>query len=158
MVDANDCRGGPGEACWDLNGNGTGDPATEDLNGDTVVDLNDCRGPDGPPPIDLTGVNLTAVHDASSRRYDDDCLKCHREVLTRRTLDSTIPDAHLAMLPEIPTFSAATGVDNEDCAYCHPTVDLGPNRSAGNIRRQVAVGRCSMCHADGPAVSDFYLP
>lgn len=37
-----------GRNCWDLNGNGTPDPATEDLNGDTAVDVLDCRGPPGP--------------------------------------------------------------------------------------------------------------
>ncbi len=37
-----------GTNCWDLNENGVGDVATEDLNGDTVVDVRDCTGPQGP--------------------------------------------------------------------------------------------------------------
>lgn len=37
-------QGIPGFACWDLNGNGTEDVATEDFNGDGVVDVNDCKG------------------------------------------------------------------------------------------------------------------
>ena len=40
-----------GIACWDLNGNGTGDIPAEDINGDLVVDVLDCtgaQGPDGP--------------------------------------------------------------------------------------------------------------
>jgi hypothetical protein len=36
--------GPAGQACWDLNGNGTGDLPVEDTNLDGVVDVNDCRG------------------------------------------------------------------------------------------------------------------
>ncbi len=42
-------QGQNGVACWDLNGNGVGDVATEDLNGDLAVDVLDCTGPRGPP-------------------------------------------------------------------------------------------------------------
>lgn len=38
--------GTDGTNCWDLNGNGIGDPA-EDINGDLTVDVNDCTGADG---------------------------------------------------------------------------------------------------------------
>ena len=34
--------GSDGQACWDLDGNGMGDVATEDINGDGVVDVADC--------------------------------------------------------------------------------------------------------------------
>lgn len=39
--------GANGTACWDLNGNGTGDLPAEDINGDLVVDVLDCTGPQG---------------------------------------------------------------------------------------------------------------
>ena len=72
VVNANDCTGlqglqgnsgpqgpqgdpgqqGPAGAnginCWDLNGNGIGDPL-EDINADLIVDVNDCTGLQGPP-------------------------------------------------------------------------------------------------------------
>ncbi|MCZ6653457.1 MAG: hypothetical protein O7D91_10585 [Planctomycetota bacterium] len=38
--------GPAGLACWDLNGNGEGDPS-EDINGDEVFDTLDCQGADG---------------------------------------------------------------------------------------------------------------
>ena len=39
--------GTDGAMCWDLNGNGVGDPA-EDTNGDGTVDAQDCPGASGP--------------------------------------------------------------------------------------------------------------
>ncbi|MFB0925438.1 MAG: hypothetical protein QMB65_09180 [Vicingaceae bacterium] len=36
-----------GVDCWDLNGNGVGDVATEDINGDLTVDVLDCKGDSG---------------------------------------------------------------------------------------------------------------
>ncbi len=71
VVDVADCRGAAGEsgpageegepgpqgdpgeagpmgiACWDLNGNGVRDPASEDVNGDGMVNVQDCRGEEG---------------------------------------------------------------------------------------------------------------
>ena len=43
--------GADGIACWDLNGNGIGDVATEDKNLDGIVDVLDCTGPQGPQGI-----------------------------------------------------------------------------------------------------------
>jgi hypothetical protein len=40
--------GADGLSCWDLNGNGLPDLATEDVNGDDVVDALDCVGEQGP--------------------------------------------------------------------------------------------------------------
>lgn len=39
--------GDDGLNCWDLNGNGAEDVATEDTNGDGAVNVNDCKGPKG---------------------------------------------------------------------------------------------------------------
>ncbi|MBL0214092.1 MAG: hypothetical protein IPQ07_09415 [Myxococcales bacterium] len=40
--------GAAGQACWDLNGNRSCDPATEDTNDDLVCDVGDCMGTQGP--------------------------------------------------------------------------------------------------------------
>jgi len=43
--------GADGLNCWDLNGNGVGDPE-EDINGDGVFDAADCQGAEGQPGAD----------------------------------------------------------------------------------------------------------
>ncbi len=52
--------GSDGQACWDLNGNGVGDP-DEDINGDGAVDADDCAG---------TAANVTPL---------ESCGVCHDE-------------------------------------------------------------------------------
>ena len=50
-----------GQNCWDLNGNGRADMASEDANGDRAVDVRDCRGTQGPQgPAGPSGVGLSA--------------------------------------------------------------------------------------------------
>ncbi|MBT3219488.1 MAG: right-handed parallel beta-helix repeat-containing protein [Proteobacteria bacterium] len=44
---ADGAAGDGGVACWDLDGNGTGDVSTEDADGDGDVDVDDCQGEDG---------------------------------------------------------------------------------------------------------------
>ena len=60
----NGADGVNGIACWDLNGNGTGDLPAEDINGDLVVDVLDCTGPQGlqgdPGPQGPSGVVTSA--------------------------------------------------------------------------------------------------
>ena len=60
--------GDPGLACWDLDGNGIGDVATEDKNGDGVVDALDCQA--GADPV------AAAVEAAKI----ESCATCHGDV------------------------------------------------------------------------------
>jgi len=46
---ADGADGANGINCWDLNGNGVGDVATEDIDNDGDVDVDDCTGLQGPP-------------------------------------------------------------------------------------------------------------
>lgn len=55
---ADGADGADGLNCWDLNGNGIGDPH-EDINGDGQFDVLDCLGQDGPPGAD--SLSETAV-------------------------------------------------------------------------------------------------
>lgn len=99
------------------------------------------------------GDSFTALHDWNSSQYEDECLACHSEILSRQSLDPGIHPAHLTMLPFVP------GEDEEDtCVFCHRGVDLvqGTQRieqSTGNIRRHVDVAVCTLCHAPGRAGS-----
>ena len=95
--------------------------------------------------------NLYALHDSSSDQYRDDCLSCHSDILTEESLDGSVPTAHNAMLPNTPGETTQS-----KCVYCHTTVDL-MQRSAGNIRRQVSVTTCDLCHGpDGPSTRQYY--
>jgi len=40
--------GADGLPCWDLDGNGACDTATEDMDGDGACGVSDCQGPQGP--------------------------------------------------------------------------------------------------------------
>jgi hypothetical protein len=103
----------------------------------------------------MSKLNLVALHKATSPRYDRDCLKCHADVLTRKTLDPQFAEVHTAMLPYTPGYDPVVGVRNTNCIWCHATVDLSPNRSAGAIRRQVDPEKCRMCHGPGSS-KPFY--
>ncbi|HEV8594462.1 MAG TPA: hypothetical protein VGR51_02930 [Thermoplasmata archaeon] len=50
--------GADGRNCWDLNGNGLPDVATEDLNGDAAVDVLDCQAATATVAVGASGRNL----------------------------------------------------------------------------------------------------
>ena len=58
---ADGADGTNGINCWDLNGNGVPDLATEDLNGDLAVDVLDCTGPAGPGTIMSTSARFSGM-------------------------------------------------------------------------------------------------
>jgi len=109
-------------------------------------------------PVDLAGKNLVAVHDVTSKSYDKACLACHLDKLGESSLAATTPGYHKRKMglnsagkPIIPG-----NTPDEKCVFCHRTVDMSPNRSAGNLRRQVDVAFCAGCHTTGKF--DFYQP
>jgi cytochrome c5 len=105
----------------------------------------------------IASENIFAQHDRTSPQYNKNCTACHAEILTEQSLDPSIRSAHVVKL------SITPGEDNDiKCAWCHRSVDLVQG-SAGNLRRQVDVALCSLCHgpfkrneALGP-VKQFYL-
>ena len=114
--------------------------ADDDERSEDRRDRGAASAPDSSP---LNDVNLVAVHDRSSRQYDDNCLDCHAAIPSATSLDPTIEAAHPVMLSSTP------GEDTEEkCVFCHRSVDL-LQFSAGNLRRHVDVTLCSVCH--GPA-------
>jgi cysteine-rich repeat protein len=103
---------------------------------------------DNPPP---TG-NIIAMHDRSSPQYDKHCTECHGDVLTRKSLNTSIPTAHLSMLPYTP----GEWGDDKQCRWCHRSVDLAQG-SAGNLRRNVDAVLCSLCHGPFGPAKQFYV-
>ena len=74
---ATGATGPTGLNCWDLNGNGVADLATEDLNKDGKVDINDCRTPTGAyDPVALhKGYFTDNAYTGTSQ-----CLNCHGKI------------------------------------------------------------------------------
>ena len=116
-----------------------------------IIGINGCRGPGADNSSENLTTNYYALHDINSPQYRDDCLSCHSDILTEEALDPLVPTAHNAMLPETPGDTV-----QEQCVFCHVGVDL-MEFSAGNIRRQVKVETCQLCHGpSGPSTKQYY--
>ncbi len=113
-------------------------------------------GNSGSSHAQVSTTNLIASHDSSSRQYNRNCTSCHSSLLTEKSLDSSIRNVHVTMLPFVP------GKDNNTrCRWCHRTVDLtqGTQRvekSSGNLRRRVDVTLCTLCHSPSGPGPQFY--
>ncbi len=98
--------------------------------------------------------DLSAIHDANSASFNKNCLKCHADVMKRRTLDRKIKNAHAAMLPFAPGYKKEA--TNEVCISCHSKVDV-VQHSAAQIRRNVSASMCAACHGrSGQSSKKFY--
>jgi hypothetical protein len=106
------------------------------------------------PGLDVSALNLIALHDPNARRYNRNCLHCHQDILNRTTLDPRVTEIHRRMLPHTGTWRGSPR--NEDCIFCHAAVDLSGERSAAHLRRQVSTRACTGCHSSGRW--DYYLP
>jgi hypothetical protein len=100
--------------------------------------------------------NIIAIHDSSSRQYNKECISCHADILSAKSLEPSIPNVHVAMIPFAP------GEEDEGtCVVCHRTVDLvqaaqSREKSKGNLRRYVDVTFCTMCHGPAGPGKQFY--
>lgn len=94
--------------------------------------------------------NIIASHDRRSPQYNNKCTACHQDVLDEQSLNPSIRTAHLVMLPKTPGKS-----DSSKCSWCHRSVDL-VQQSAGNLRRQVDVALCVLCHGTFGLEKQFY--
>lgn len=104
--------------------------------------------------LDMAIKNVFAIHNSESSGYDEDCIKCHGNMIGE-SLDESIPTAHRAMFPYVPGYKASKGVTNSSCIYCHDSVDV-ENSSAGNIRKSVAAKTCTGCHGPSGASEKQY--
>jgi len=98
-----------------------------------------------------SAANIIAAHTRSSRQYNNNCTGCHSQVFSEQSLNPAIHTAHVTMRAFVPGKE-----DNRKCVFCHRSVDL-LERSAGNLRRQVDVAVCALCHGPGRATKTFYL-
>jgi hypothetical protein len=100
----------------------------------------------------LTSVsNLIAAHNRTSPQYRRSCSDCHMGVIYEQSLEEpAIHTAHLTMASYVPGRDA-----NSKCRFCHKSVDL-IYRSAGNVRRQVDVALCAVCHGPSRPTKQFY--
>ena len=108
------------------------------------------------PAVELASVNIKALHNPASARFNGDCLSCHRDVTQRTTLDPKIKDAHAVMIPFVPGFVAAKGPTNENCSFCHKGADLSGHSTSG-IRKDVNADSCALCHGPGGPAKKFYV-
>ncbi len=107
-------------------------------------------------PARADAPDLAAIHDGNSPSYQKNCLGCHADIMKKTTLNRKIKDAHAAMVPFAPGYSAKAGATNQVCASCHAKVDL-LEHSAALIRRNVGVTTCVACHGkSGPSSKKFY--
>jgi cytochrome c5 len=97
------------------------------------------------------GKNIIAIHDSSSGQYNKKCNECHADIRNAQSLDTSIPNVHVAMFP----FAPGKPGDDKQCVWCHRTVDLVQG-SAGNIRKQVDATLCTMCHGPAGPGNQFY--
>lgn len=99
--------------------------------------------------------NIIAIHNENSPQYNDNCSDCHTNVRNAQSLSPLIPNSHVAMLPFTP------GEGDEQCAWCHRSVDLieanaSPMVTAAVLRKRVDVALCSLCHGPTGPARRFY--
>jgi len=100
-------------------------------------------------------INVIALHDSTSSRYNWNCTQCHADVLTESSLNPSIPAIHVVMRPYAP------GQGNTQCVWCHRTVDLvqgvqSAAKSKAPLRKLVDPVLCSVCHLPGGPAKQLY--
>jgi hypothetical protein len=106
--------------------------------------------PPTPTATLIQGVtNVRALHNPNSPAYDRGCLSCHADVLNEQSLDPAVGGIHPVMVPVLGDISNAT------CIRCHTSVDFDSG-SAGDIRRNVGVDKCTLCHRTAILGKQYY--
>lgn len=105
----------------------------------------------------VPGENFVAIHNNNSARYRDDCTECHASIHNEQSLNTSIPTAHVSMLPFTP---GKTG-DDKQCVWCHRSVDLvqataSVVHTTSNIRKRVNAQQCALCHGPSGPGKQFY--
>ena len=141
-----------GVACWDLNGNGVGDPE-EDLNGDGIVDVLDCNaiasGAYGAEKLHA-GYFTEKVYEGTS-----DCLNCHgmigADMLMRAHFTWQGVSSNITGFEEGPhgkndlinNFCVAVPSNEGRCTQCHAGYGYDDKNYDFNDMKNVD---CLVCH------------
>jgi mono/diheme cytochrome c family protein len=101
--------------------------------------------------------NIIALHDRNSPQYNRNCSDCHADIHRGESLNPSIPDAHVAMLP----FAPGETDSNDKCTWCHRSVDLvqasgSPLVVRNSIIKHFDPRLCTMCHGPGGPAKQFY--
>jgi octaheme c-type cytochrome (tetrathionate reductase family) len=121
--------GADGLSCWDLNGNGVPDLATEDINKDGVVDVNDCRTPSG--GYDVVSLHKGYFTENTYTAGGGQCLNCHGKIG-----DDVMKTAHWKWQGTVTGIAGLEGTT-------HGKTDLINNFCQAVPANE---GRCTMCH------------
>ena len=126
---ATGAAGADGQACWDLDNNGIGDPA-EDINGDGIVDVYDCNAyASGAYEIDQLHAGYFTEHPYEGTAS---CLNCHGKVA-----DEFLETAHFKWE------GVAANIEGFE-AEIHGKNDILNNFCVAVPTNE---GRCTQCHA-----------
>jgi octaheme c-type cytochrome (tetrathionate reductase family) len=122
--------GADGIACWDLNGNGIGDPG-EDLNGDGVVDVKDCNA------LASGAYEVAQLHAGWFATYPyvgtESCLDCHGKLA-----EEVLTTAHFQWQ------GVAQNIVGDAQGNIHGKRDILNNFCIAVPSNE---GRCTQCHA-----------
>jgi len=122
--------GSDGQACWDLNNNGVGDPE-EDINGDGVVDVYDCNAyASGAYEIDQLHAGYFTENAYEGTKS---CLVCHGKLA-----DEFLTTAHFKWEGD------AANIVNVAPGTIHGKNDIINNFCVAVPSNE---GRCTQCHA-----------
>ena len=148
----NGVDGADGIACWDLNGNGVGDPE-EDLNGDGAVDVRDCNA------IASGAYEVEKLHVGyfTEKAYTgtNDCLACHgligADMLMRAHFTWQGVSSNITGFEEGPhgkndlinNFCVAVPTNEGRCAQCHAGYGYDDKNFDFNDMTKVD---CLVCH------------
>ena len=126
---ADGADGADGQACWDVNGNGVGDPE-EDINGDGNVDVFDCNS------YASGAYEIDQLHEGYFTEYayegTKSCLSCHGKMA-----DEILETAHFTWK------GLAENIVNVPPGSYHGKVDILNNFCVAVPTNE---GRCTHCH------------
>jgi hypothetical protein len=94
------------------------------------------------PRFSADAFNLTTMHRPGTANFlNSNCIACHGDRKNELSAVASIKPFH--------AMGSVNGHSAVTCDFCHASVDIG-QESGANLRRQVPVARCQLCHAGYP--------